>query len=265
GEATGLLLDNVDLKAPTGDTWYYGIHATGEFVSNGEWKQDGSSYYMDQAATKAITSDAFALLDRASQALDDATFVWRAKVAAAPTANEADALGNVSQSLVTIGDASYYKLAQVGSDVLLLNQYGGGIRTFGPTNIWRDSDMRSYLNGEYFESLPTEIRSRVVQTEITTASTFNRQGDFITTSDHVFLLSEADIFGAAGEYSSPQEFTVDGDIVPTSIHSISNYQWLRSPRYSSSHVASVNNASHVNSGASSTTGDYRPAMWVNVG
>lgn len=69
GEATGLLLNHVQPITPIPNSWYYGILATADFVSAGEWLFDGESYYLDQVGEKGITENAYNLLEAASAAL----------------------------------------------------------------------------------------------------------------------------------------------------------------------------------------------------
>ncbi len=263
GEATGLLLDNVDLKAPTGDTWYYGIHATGEFVSNGEWKQDGSSYYMDQAATKAITSDAFALLTAAADALTAEDTSWISELAEAPVmvtdGSYTDGNYGVS-SLVSINGVDYYKLAQDDDKVLIISKDSVGLRQFdSTTHIWRDSAIRSWLNGEYYNSFDSELQERIVSSTIKTYEPASAA--MVETNDSVFLLSWVDYADlSAYDATNHQDYTVGSSGIY--IQQVEG-QWVRSAHHDGNPDYVWRNAVYTN-GAPSQEKDIIPAMWISV-
>ena len=62
GEATGLLLDGIELKTALSDSWYYGINVVGQFVTADDLGQkDGTGFY-DTQAGKAPTENAEKLL-----------------------------------------------------------------------------------------------------------------------------------------------------------------------------------------------------------
>ena len=64
GEATGLLLDGIELKEVIQDDWYYGINVVGQFSDGGDWGQaDGNGFYTDAASPPS--ADALALLNKA--------------------------------------------------------------------------------------------------------------------------------------------------------------------------------------------------------
>lgn len=66
GEATGLLLDGIDLKSVLSDSWYYSINVVGQFVTadniGGEESKNG--FFDDKAGTKP-SKDALELLKKA--------------------------------------------------------------------------------------------------------------------------------------------------------------------------------------------------------
>ena len=64
GEATGLLLDGIELKEVIQDDWYYGINVVGQFSDGGDWGEaEGNGFYTDAAS--APSADALALLNKA--------------------------------------------------------------------------------------------------------------------------------------------------------------------------------------------------------
>ena len=249
GEATGLLLDNVDLKAPTGDTWYYGIHATGEFVSNGEWKQDGSSYYMDQAATKAITSDAFALLTAAADALtavEDTSWIEELK-----SASPGDT--------ITIGNHPYYfvSYSDDNNPVLITKEY---IEIpDADSNCWRDNNVRAFLNNEYLKGLPQSLQDRIAATEVTTmipdsTSTY-------TTTDKVFLAAPVNFLNATQHVH--QEERVFGGEIPSDLITGKD-TLLRTPASFGDYTGSFSNSLSSIWGDSASVTSALPVMIVQV-
>ena len=55
GEATGLLLDGIELNEVIQDDWYYGINVVGQFSDGGDWGQaEGNGFYTDAASEMCI-------------------------------------------------------------------------------------------------------------------------------------------------------------------------------------------------------------------
>ena len=64
GEATGLLLDGIELNEVIQDDWYYGINVVGQFSDGGDWGQaEGNGFYTDAASVPS--ADALELLNKA--------------------------------------------------------------------------------------------------------------------------------------------------------------------------------------------------------
>jgi len=59
---------------------------------------------------------------------------------------------------------------------------------------WIDSDIRKRLNGEVYESLPSELRRHIICTE---KNTHSCDGEVYKTTDKLFLPSESEMFGSA--------------------------------------------------------------------
>ena len=61
GEATGLLLNSIEMKEKPQASWYYAINAEGQFATAGDWGNEiqGTGFYED-----GITEDAVALLNQ---------------------------------------------------------------------------------------------------------------------------------------------------------------------------------------------------------
>ena len=122
---------------------------------------------------------------------------------------------------VTIGGVEYYKAVEEGNRVLLIScdravdPDGNYVSlSFGDTNIWRDSNVRSWLNSDYLRDHPA-IGDMVLETEITTRKLQTYEDklepEYITTTDKVFVLSTYDINGGA---SSDLEYTNGSSVIP---------------------------------------------------
>lgn len=129
-----------------------------------------------------------------------------------------------------------------------------------PTVVtWETSDLRKWLNSEYYESLPEELRARIIRTEIATPDSCSIPGGN-NTIDSLFLLS-------IDEYS---------EILPEALrqahfHGEPCWWWLRSPGYSTGDVADVYPDGGLDGGinahgfyAFADCGGVRPAMFLNL-
>ncbi len=73
GEATGLLLDGINLDRDPDDNWYYAINVVGQFTSRGDWGQNNGTGFYDPAQGTAPTDDALLLLNKAANLLSTVT------------------------------------------------------------------------------------------------------------------------------------------------------------------------------------------------
>ncbi len=173
---------------------------------------------------------------------------------------------------VTIDGIDWYVLAKDGNKALLWakNPIGANRMFGGTTNVWKDSGIRTYLNGELLETL-TLLKTKVVETEISTRTQYNAS-TWYTTIDKLFFLSEADLFGKhnnASVTSDQRDYTYGNSIlVPDVNMRASSYiSWLRSPYASNTRIATVlNNGTFNSTGGNITAGVYgvRPALWVTM-
>lgn len=181
----------------------------------------------------------------------------------------------------TLDGIDWYVLARDGNKALLLSKDIQEERRFdeypGGDNEWQDSEMRTYLNGDWLTG-KTNINAHISQTTINTRKEYNSE-EFFTTQDKVFLLSEADVYGTINTNLSSQKVAVAKDytlgkvgvIVPENMRIAHNNGpadrwWLRSPRSSASYVAVVNsNGNAFFNNFSYTLIGVRPALWINLG
>jgi hypothetical protein len=139
-------------------------------------------------------------------------------------------------------------------------------------NVWETSSVRTWLNGTYLTDDLSTLQNYVVETAITTRSEFDGE-NWITTTDKVFLLSEADLFGtfSGRETSEEQDYTYGTSQLVTNVNmrkcdnTIDNYHWLRSPATSSVRVGACTTSSGLfATGYSWYDNGIRPAMWITL-
>lgn len=129
-----------------------------------------------------------------------------------------------------------------------------------PSDVtWETSDLRKWLNSEYIEELPKELRARIIRTEIATPDSCAIPGGNNTVDD-LFLLS-------IDEYSNllPEELRA------ARYNGAPAWWWLRSPGYSRGDVADVYPDGGLDGGinahgfyAFADCGGVRPAMFLNL-
>ena len=131
--------------------------------------------------------------------------------------------------------------------------------------VWKDSELRTYLNGTWLDGKAT-LKAKAVQTDITTrifgTDTFN------TTQDKVFCLSEADFFGTYSNKqkpTDPRDYTYNGQVlVPNAeMRKSDTIYWLRSP-YSASIVAQIDANGELHSYNPNSNLGVRPALWIQM-
>lgn len=66
GEATGLLLDRIDLKSDPTDDWYYSINVVAQFATAEDWGEGDNSGFYDTTKGTAPSNDALFLLNQAA-------------------------------------------------------------------------------------------------------------------------------------------------------------------------------------------------------
>jgi len=146
----------------------------------------------------------------------------------------------------------------------------------GESKEWRDSTIRTYLNGAYLDSLEV-LKTFVKETDIRTRPMSKDVTGYITTQDQVFLLSEADIFGKIqgsttttvtnDDYTlgTRKVFFADSDARKAHLdgETDSVSWWTRSGNGSFlSYVASSGGGGQ--SGSSSDKLGVRPAFWIII-
>ena len=76
------------------------------------------------------------------------------------------------------------------------------------TNVggWRDSEMRTYINNDIYNALPTELKAGIISTTVVSGYGRYDSSNF-TTTDNMYLLSTREVYGKDGISSD----TANGD------------------------------------------------------
>jgi len=148
----------------------------------------------------------------------------------------------------------------------------------GYDTTWEYSSLRSYLNGEFYDSFTQAERTRIVETRNANADNqwFGTAGGS-ETADRIFLLSLEEVvqyFGDSGQLSSrPSDNAIAIDDRFNSMRTAGeraghiSWWWLRSPGHRSGSAANVGSGGTVNVMGFSVgtfSGGVRPAMWINL-
>jgi len=141
----------------------------------------------------------------------------------------------------------------ISYDVIEQREYSGR----RGSNLWEDSDIREYLNGEYYESFEPEYRDMILLSEVHNNDNvaYEEDGGSVT-NDYIFLLS-TDEAREYFQYNSQRIGRLDGNAVP----------WmLRSPGYREDATSYVHEMGFINYNC--YVGDdsfgIRPSMWICV-
>ena len=141
-------------------------------------------------------------------------------------------------------------------------------------NTWRDSSLRTYLNGDWLNGT-TVLKGKVVETDITTRSQYNAS-TWITTQDKVFLLSEADLFGTFNKTTittDARDYTYGNSVIVPDVNmrkvdnGVTTNTHLRSPCLSTAYVGYMmldgTIYENANGGVTRAVG-IRPALWFSL-
>ena len=95
---------------------------------------------------------------------------------------------------------------------------------------WRDSELRSWLNAEYYNQLPEELAAHIRKTQKVTHTS---NGDRTMTSDKLFIPSESEMFGSAiycnyEEGPRYEAFATSEDRVRVDEDGYTDWYWTRS-------------------------------------
>ncbi|MDR1713648.1 MAG: DUF6273 domain-containing protein [Coriobacteriales bacterium] len=210
-------------------------------------------------------------------------------VAPPPIAGETLNLGNISFQSYWTGETvtkacNWRVLAVTDGQALIISEKVIELRPFHreETDVyWENSFIRGWLNGNFYEGLPAELKARVQDTQV--SNSYVNPDDptataHATTTDKVFLLSvdEAEQYFANDELRSARldlgsapinEFRRINGVDELFISDGDGWGWwLRSSGASGTEAATVGSGGHVNTyGYTAFYADcgIRPAMWIS--
>ncbi len=278
--ATGLLLDEVTVTNAPGENFYYAIDVICQCTTMEDLGKNHENGFYNVAKGPAPSENAEKLLT----AIGGSSKPLVAKSEVLKREQPDTGAGDPTLTIELDG-IEFYVLEVQGNKALILSKYGLENRAFNASskassepgnNQWKNSDLQNYLNGEWLNDKP--ILSKIaVATTLNTRAEYNSK-EFVTTSDKVFVLSEADLTGnpkatSSGNYEAEaKDYTLGvAKVVPTSLRPCRDlygnhcYSWLRSPTYYSNYAAltGYNSTSASYAGVSSSY-FVRPALMIDL-
>jgi hypothetical protein len=190
--------------------------------------------------------------------------------------------------IVGFGGYEWRVLEVSGGKALLLSEYVLEHRPYNEewVNVtWETCTLRSYLNGEFYDSFSPDDRARMVQTRNS-----NKDNQWLgtpggnDTDDYIFLLSLEEVvryFGDSGQLANRPEGVWEiydhyngARIAYSAVETpwgqpagSASWWWLRSPGRISSSAAGVYFGGNLYVGGCGVGYDYggvRPALWLNL-
>jgi|GEM_PF-579914 len=150
-------------------------------------------------------------------------------------------------------------------------------RYYDENITWADSEIRAYLNGEFYNSFSTADRARIVQiTNQNPDNPWHGTPGGVDTRDRIFLLSLDELvryFGDSGRLQTipAKKSNIDDQFTENRIaydmDGKTPFWWLRSPGIDSRHAAGVDFRGFISvNGANVVWPIYgvRPAMWITL-
>ena len=233
--------------------------------SNDETKKDiikdGNNYLIDNTdgTYQAIGTDGN--LDTADD-IKNLTKITEKMSATTPSANDFDKTleGYLTESelnaykavapleTVTIGGIEWIVLSKdeklgqaelLSSKILFTRLFHGS----QPYPGWENSSIRTYLNGDYYNSLSPELKDSIVKVTKRTNQAYNNSAQVVT-EDFIYLLSETEAKELSAKYLKCEN--------ASGVNAVC--WWLRSPRGSTSSAGLVNR----------TGGSFHSAYVVNT-
>ncbi|MGN0537319.1 MAG: DUF6273 domain-containing protein [Acutalibacteraceae bacterium] len=171
---------------------------------------------------------------------------------------------------VTIDGVQWYVLAKENGRALIWSKnIVGNLQAFtssgSDTAPWSSSSARATL--KTWLSNTTVLKDKAIETDITTRDPGNTSA-WITTSDKVFMLSEADVFGtfSGSATTNSKDYTYGNQKLVTDSDMIKSNQsyWLRSGYGNKIAAVTSSGARGDNYYYMPNTYGFRPALWVDL-
>ena len=160
--------------------------------------------------------------------------------------------------IITFGQYRWRVLEVSENRVLIITEGVITNRIFdGMNNVWADSEIRRWLNGEFYNSFSATDRAKILQVNIPNPLVQHGVVPGPGTQDWIFLLSRPE---------AERYFTSNQDRIARNTSGNACFWWLRSPGIRSNYASYVNHYGYidihghiVNDGGN---GGVRPAMWI---
>ena len=159
--------------------------------------------------------------------------------------------------IITFGQYRWRVLEVSGNRALIITEAVITSRRFGNTNVWANSEIRTWLNGDFYNSFSAADRAKIVQTDIPNPLVQHGVVPGPGTSDRIFLLSnqEAERYFLSNQDRSARN--TSGNV---------SAWWLRSPGDDTSRASIVGSDGSIIMYGTYVyyTGGVRPALWLNL-
>jgi hypothetical protein len=261
GDATGLLVDGIQLVNPPAGDYYYAIHATSQMASAGDWgsEADGTGFYKD-----GLTDDALSLLNGAANSpispaanipaggtfTDDKGIEWL--VVAEERGHK------LIMTKYAYGYSTLYNLTDTYTPLDSGSNLKTALQIFYEDQVGNDAKA---VTVPYISPLPDENSSYGFDWLTTGTDGYSHPNGRGTAekngSNAVFVLSitEATLYPTLDNNAKRRAY----DASDTSVRC---HWWLRSPGPSISSPFSVIHKEGEVYGASGTGVYFRPALWI---
>jgi len=194
-------------------------------------------------------------------------------------------------NIIQFGDFDWRVLETQDDKVLLLSENILEQRAYHPCYAgvtWEHSELRKYLNGEFYSLFDAADRDKILETKIENPSNlwYGIDGGN-DTLDRIFILNleEADqYFGNSGDYQNKRrkkydngKWVADDDgWIFSNMHDssrvarhngLASFWWLRSPGYSDCTIAYVSTTGNIPPNGDRVCigrGGVRPALWIKT-
>lgn len=270
GEATGLLLDGIEMTNKPGDNWYYAINVVGQFATAGDFGEPGEEgqpgtgfYNTDNGAP--LSDDAKALLEAA--VADLGMEKVREEIAAiTPGSTETVAVDGY-EWYVLVNDTENHRVLLWAKNTIM--EYDGNLEN---EINWSECSLRTWLNQEFLNTLSIlNTSNSVIESPISTR--LYCSDDHEITEDCVFLLSESDLFGTAGNPTNDEKDYTYGNsqlVSNIELRKSPNPSWLRTKGDYALNAwqglsADGTEILYATSSQEILLHGIRPALWVYMG
>ncbi len=278
--ATGLLLDEVAVTNAPGENFYFAIDVICQCTTMEDLGKNSASGFYNVAKGPAPSANAEKLLASIGATSKPLVTQSEVKMREQPDSGKGD-----PTLTIELDGVEFYVLEIQDNKALIMSKYGLEARPFNDStkassepgnNQWKDSALQVYLNGDWLKDKPM-LTKLAQNTTLNTRAEYN-SSDFVTTTDKVFVLSEADLTGNAkqsysGNYTvSAKDYTLGVEkIVPENLRACKDlygnncYSWLRSPSYTSYYAALTGyNSPSASYGGVTSSYYVRPALVIDM-